>query len=118
MSTEADKTSTAIVVSEQSKEVSAPTNASGVIKKFAKIIDTYKTSHKSKDFDMLRYRYKDNEVMLMMTGPKENQDKIIARLKEFVEKYEKKSETRKKPVKKYSEITTSSVKFIKGLLGE
>jgi hypothetical protein len=112
------KTSQAIVVAEHQTEVLPPQNASGVLKKFSTIIDTYKTSHKSKDFDMLRYRYKDNEVMLVMTGPKENQDKIIARLKEFVEKYEKKNQSRKKPAKKYSEMTSSSVDFVRGLFGK
>jgi hypothetical protein len=111
-------TSQAIVVADKTIEVSQPKNASGVIQKFATIIDTYKTSHKNKDFDMLRYKYKDNEIMLVMTGPKEHQDKVIARLKEFVEKYEKKNKERKKPAKKYSEITSSSVNFIRGLLGE
>jgi|SRR3984957_11515223 len=41
-------------------------------------------------FDLLRYRFKDNGLVLFVYGPKENQDKVIDRLEQVVNKYKKK----------------------------
>lgn len=53
----------------------------------------------SKTYDLLKYRYKDNGLILFVYGPKnENEDRVIERLETVIKKYKEKRGTR--PVQK------------------
>jgi hypothetical protein len=51
---------------------------------------TLTAKEKKSAFDLLRYRFKDNGLVLCIYGPKENQDKIVERLEQVIAKYKKK----------------------------
>jgi hypothetical protein len=77
-----------------------------------KTID-YKTKKPKGIFDLLRYRFKDNGMMLFIYGPETNQDKVIARLKQVIAKYESKKRGTYKTIQ-----PKPASSFLKGLLGK
>lgn len=82
----------AIVVSgEDDKPVLSETDQDRMLDAVHEIRElTIEAKQKKSGFDLLRYRYKDNGLILGIYGPKENQDKIIERLEEVIKKYRKK----------------------------
>jgi hypothetical protein len=93
-----DNKDTAIVKYDSAEIVNSDNKVISAIKHIKEIITTSKT------YDLLRYRYKNNGMVLFIYGPSENDDKIIARLEEVLKKYKAKRNSKPQNIKTESFI--------------
>jgi hypothetical protein len=80
-----DNKDTAIVKYDSQEITNSDNKVISAIKHIKEIITKSKGA-----YDLLKYRYKDNGVVLFIYGPEENSDKIIERLEQVIKKYKEK----------------------------